>query len=753
MPTVGELTIILEAQDRASAQLREVGQGVQRLERQVESAGRSTRGLSGVFGQLRQGLGQGLSLGAGFGAIQAGVAGLQRVWDLLSDSIVGANSRLEQQRGALRALTGSAAEAERILTTLRREADVTPFDTEEMIQAGAALTAVARNAQVDLMELVRTAEILAAYQPTQGLEGAAVAIREAFEGNFQSLTERFGVTGAAIRRFQAQGLSTFAAINAAMAEMGLNSRLIQELANTFPGLTSNVVSFFNEFRRRLGEGVFVRLEDGLRALTGAIARNGEAVLEWASGVGSAIGALVGRVGSMLGELAVRFLNWLDPGLGDQIRDLFSGVADSVQQTGDAADRSTPQVQQLDRALTLPEAQQALQAAGRNLDALRNLASDTAGPVAAISRELGQIGVAAGEIQIGADRIRRGFEEQIRPLERQLDLLQNSAEVQRLQAGLASNRALTERLRLQAELNALERAGAAADPDDPNLTPRQRAIALAAQERRLQLQALDLDQQRGPAIQSLQERIADLRRREQDALDPSERLLASYKDRVDVLNVERQRWENLKADIQAAVDFATANPIRPEIAPPDTSQVAQRQAEYREAGEKLADKLLEGWQTWVDSKATAAWDTIAASYWRWWGGGGASQVAQMGDELGGTLARFAVAAFESRLGAFIGRGLVGIGQGLVGGPLTPSEVGGSVAAGLPGGPLPTVSAPLSNPGAPGATSITVTVGDVVAGDPGLQERLKQGLTQWLRAFMEAAANVEPGSRSPLPGATR
>ena len=42
MPTAAELQVILSVQDNASAQLRGLGQDVQRLERQVESAPEET---------------------------------------------------------------------------------------------------------------------------------------------------------------------------------------------------------------------------------------------------------------------------------------------------------------------------------------------------------------------------------------------------------------------------------------------------------------------------------------------------------------------------------------------------------------------------------------------------------------------------------------------------------------------------------------------------------------------------------------
>ena len=74
MPTAAELTIIVEAQDRASAQLRALGGDVQRIERQVESACGAFGRLGGLMGSLG---GIGLAAG-GVGAIVSGVTGRHR---------------------------------------------------------------------------------------------------------------------------------------------------------------------------------------------------------------------------------------------------------------------------------------------------------------------------------------------------------------------------------------------------------------------------------------------------------------------------------------------------------------------------------------------------------------------------------------------------------------------------------------------------------------------------------------------------
>jgi hypothetical protein len=595
MPTAGELTIVLQAQDRASAQIRELGQDVQRLERQVDSAARSTSGLGRVFA----GIGSGLRAGLGFAAAEAGLQGLHQAFGFIAESVVGMNRQLEQATATFRVFTGSAAEARAIVADLSREADITPFDTREVLQAGQALISTAHGSREAMMDLLRTAEQLAAFRPTEGLEGATFALREALEGNLTSIQERFGVTGVAIRQFQAQGMTALEAVQAAMGRMGITSGLVLELSRTFGGLASNITSAFAEVRRRLGEGLFERLKDGLVALNGALTQNRDAIDEWATRTGAIIAEVAARIGGILGNLAVQLLNWIEPGSGDRLRELFSGVGEAVAASGDAAEAAAPQVQALDRALSLPQAREALAGARGNLEALQSLAAQTSRPVEQLARDLGAAGLAAAELQFQADRIRDSYQRQLDPLERQLRTLQNSVELQRLQNALASNRSAVERLQLEREIVALQRAaGGATDPAAAGLTARQRAIALALQERQLRLEALGLEDERRPIVQELQARIEALNEEQRRALEPIQVQIAAQRERVDLLQLERQRWEGLRGEIQAAVDAVNAAPVQARTAAPDAAEVETRKQELERIGTEFGERFQKGWNDWL-----------------------------------------------------------------------------------------------------------------------------------------------------------
>ena len=103
MPTIAELQVVVETQDRASGQLRALGQDVQRLERQVEGAGGALGRMGGVMGTLG---GIGLAAG-GVGAI---VSGFRGAIDAMG-SLVTQASDLNEQISRSEQIFGAAAQS------------------------------------------------------------------------------------------------------------------------------------------------------------------------------------------------------------------------------------------------------------------------------------------------------------------------------------------------------------------------------------------------------------------------------------------------------------------------------------------------------------------------------------------------------------------------------------------------------------------------------------------------------------------
>jgi hypothetical protein len=589
-----ELSIILEVQDRASAQLRQVGAQVQRLEQQVEGVQRSTSRAGGFFG--------GLQLGAGIQAAQSALQGLGGLVDLVRTSVIDLNSNLEQSTATFTALTGSVGAAQSVIAALRREAATSPFSDAQTIAAGRTLITVADGTVESLTHLVQVSERLAAIDPAQGLEGAAVALREALSGDFQSIAERFELSRQSIQRFRDQGLTNLQAVEAELQRLGVTSELVERLGRTFEGRRATIVSFFDELRQRLGSGIFERISDLFGHMVNLIAQHGDRLRQLATNIGQAIGAILERVATAAQGPIRALLNTFAPGLWEAVAAELARLPEPLQQTTRAAQEAVPVVQSLER-------------------------------------QLAGIGVAAAEQQQEADRVRRAYEAQLEPLQRQLQVLQDSADLQRVQNALASNQAAVRRIQLERELAALQRAaGPNVDPNAPGLTLRQRMIALALEERRLQLEQLGIEEDRRPAIQSLQQQIATITEQQRQALAPIQAQLDAYKQQADVLNLIRQRSELARQDAEAAA--AAMRKTWTEGNDPEALDAA------RKRGEELAAQWLKGWQDWIEQGGGTVWGAMAKSLDDWWTLNGQPLAARIGGDLGKAIGDTAAASFQA-----------------------------------------------------------------------------------------------------------
>jgi hypothetical protein len=704
IPTAAELTIVIEAQDRASAQLRTLGQDVQRLERQVESARRSGGRGGGLLGALTGGVG----IGAGIGAVTQALGGVQSLFGAIGESIFGMNSRLERATAQFTVFTGSAAAAQRIIQELRREADVTPFNTEEVVAAGAALSTVARAANVELLELVRTAEALAASQPSQGLEGAAFALREAvLGGDFQSIIDRFNLSRVTLNRLREEGVPALAAVQAAMREVGATREQIEAFGRTFEGRQSTITSFFDEIRRRLGEGIFQRVSDLFGHMVNLIAAHGERLLTLATDIGQALGAILERVAAAAQGPLRALVDAFAPGLWASIETELSRAVAPVEAIAQAAQQAAP--------------------AARNLN-----------------RELAEVGVQAATVQLEAQRVERAYDAQLEPLQRQLRLLQQSADVQRVQNALATNRATVEGLRLEREVAALRRAaGGATDPNAPGLTLRQRLIALALQERELRQEELGLEGQRRPLIQSLEQQIASLQEQQRQALAPLQAQLETHRANADAIQLEIKQTELLRLANEANTEAARRT---------GTGAAAPEALEdTRKRGEAIADRWLTSYREWIERNGGSLWTALGNTLEAWYETTGKPLFQRVGGDLGTALGDAAGSAAATAFKEAVRRALF---EGPSGAEQVAAGVAEDIASGrLAPGSLPTVTVPVSPPGRPGAgAQITINVGELATG-PGFQQRLQAAFAQFWQQFIQSEAAADPGASARVQGAGR
>ena len=390
---------------------------------------------------------------------------------------------------------------------------------------------------------------------------------------------------------------------------------------------------------------------------------------------------------------------LAPGLWDQLAAGMERVPEVMEQTTQAAERAAPAVED-------------------------------------VTRTLARLGIEGGRLTLDIDRVRRGYQDQLAPLERQLRLLEQSGDLQRIQAGLASNRGAVERLQLEREILALRQAaGGATDPTAEGLTPRQRMIALALEERNLRKEELDLEGQRRPQILSLQQQIARIQEEQRKALEPLERSLALRRDEIASLQLTRQEQELV---IQDAI--AGAERVKKAWTAAGSPEAL---ADAKKRGEELAAQWLEGWKTWIEAGGGTIWGAMGKSLDDWWTKDGLPRALAVGAELGAVMGLAAGEALERWLRS---------------NPVLDATI--RTVAVATGNPLPHVTAGPErrtfNPET-GATSVVqIAPGAVMVNgvpDAARTELLRQTVQATLDAFARSEAATDPGASNRLQGNIR
>jgi len=220
--------------------------------------------------------------GLGISAVTSAAGGLGSAMG------VGLVSQMEQTRASFMAFTKDSALTESILADVRSEAAKTPFAFQEMATATASLLPVSKASGQGLMDLVKQAEVLAASNPMQGLEGASFALREAMTGDFTSIIERFNLSRSTINQLKEEGVSNFEIIGRAMQEMGFDADLIAAKAETLEGRWSTFQDTLDTVKMQVATPIFDALKDGLVGLQGALDENMDSIQGFASGLASGL---------------------------------------------------------------------------------------------------------------------------------------------------------------------------------------------------------------------------------------------------------------------------------------------------------------------------------------------------------------------------------------------------------------------------------------------------------------------------------
>lgn len=308
MLTKTELSIVIGAIDKASSVLKAIGGNLSGLAKAASAPARAFQGLATDLGKI--GLaGFGISAIANAARSAAGVLGIEL------------NSAMEDTRAQLLAFTKDGAKADAILAEIRKEADKTPFAFDEMAKAVAGLMPAAKQAGKPLMDLVKQAEILAASNPMQGLEGAAFSLREAVSGDFTSIIERFNLPRSYLNQLKAEGVPALEAVSKAMLSMGYDADLVSNLATTAKGRWSTFMDTIDGIKRRIGSGLFDNLKTALTDAQGWLDSNKAKIDEWADRIGTVVANVTSLMMTTLPQAFAWFRN-----LPPEIQQVAIGLA-------------------------------------------------------------------------------------------------------------------------------------------------------------------------------------------------------------------------------------------------------------------------------------------------------------------------------------------------------------------------------------------------------------------------------------------
>lgn len=267
----------------------------------LDNAGRALDGFAASAGSTLSRVGSLLAGAATTGAVALGGAIAGAGYAGLSF-----NNAMEQASQRINAFTKDAAQTEQILAMIRERAANTPFAFDEMATAAAALIPVANQSGQSLEDVIAMAEILAASNPAQGLEGAAIALREAASGDFVSVIERFNLSRSTINDLKDEGVPALEAVRRAMLELGYDSTLVGNMAETMQGRWGKITDTLQMLAGTATKPVFDRLSAGLGQFGSLLEQYEPQLTAIAEQIGQRLGTAIDTVVANLPALVTLF---------------------------------------------------------------------------------------------------------------------------------------------------------------------------------------------------------------------------------------------------------------------------------------------------------------------------------------------------------------------------------------------------------------------------------------------------------------
>lgn len=249
---------------------------VQVIVKVTDQATAPLRGITGALGSIGTVAG-GIVAADLFGRITEGLLSAGRAGFDMNRSMENLSARLE-------AFNHDTAVTAEMLEWARLEAAKTPFAYEDIGNAIASVIPVANQLGVDYKELVQTGELLSALNPMEGIQGGVFSLKEALQGDFVSIAERFGLDKNRLRELRDEGVPILQAVQQVLGEMGVTMDLVAAQANTFDGrldkMKETAVGLFSEFTKPIFSFLSEELAGAQMSLDEAMPRLQETARSW-----------------------------------------------------------------------------------------------------------------------------------------------------------------------------------------------------------------------------------------------------------------------------------------------------------------------------------------------------------------------------------------------------------------------------------------------------------------------------------------
>lgn len=229
----------------------------------------------------------GIAIGAGIGKTVGSGAELERQM-ISMEHFIGINNKSLDISGVKKA-------TDNYIGDLRELANVSPFTSSELIQAGTRALGVTGDTS-SAMELVKVAQDMAALTPGKTVMDAMEALADARNGEMERLKEFNAKVSA--EEFEALGFE-------GVVEKKLKSQFeggAAKLSKSASGLWATIKGKLGTTVQDLGLSILDRLKPHLESVIAWLDRSGPTIERWAGWIGTGIGWVIDKVASFVGKV-------------------------------------------------------------------------------------------------------------------------------------------------------------------------------------------------------------------------------------------------------------------------------------------------------------------------------------------------------------------------------------------------------------------------------------------------------------------